>query len=265
MNHQAGLPVVGICADRTIVGPHPVHTAGEKYINAIVDGAGALAVVLPALGTRQPADAVFAAVHGLLFTGSYSNVEPDRYGGPASAPGTLHDAARDATTLPLIRAAIEVGVPVLAICRGLQELNVAYGGTLHQQVHAVCGFADHREDKGDPLDIQYGPAHAVRLAPGGVLQRLAGGAVDAEVNSLHGQGIDQLGYGLAMEAQASDGLIEAVGMPGAPAFVLGVQWHPEWQFASNPLSREIFAAFGAACRARMRTTAGQAVCNTARA
>lgn len=258
-------PVVGVSADRTIVGPHPVHTAGEKYLTALVDGAGALAVVLPALGSRQHHEDILALVDGLLFTGSYSNVAPERYGGAASEPGTPHDAARDATTLPLLRAAIDAGVPVLAICRGLQELNVAYGGTLHQQVHAAGGFADHREDKIDPLDVQYGPAHIVRFASGGLLQRLAHGAVEAEVNSLHGQGIARLGAGLSIEAQAPDGLIEAVGMPAAHAFVLGVQWHPEWQFANHPLSREIFAAFGAACRARMRTAAKRGVSDTPRA
>jgi putative glutamine amidotransferase len=265
MTDRTGRPIVGICADRTVVGPHPVHKVGEKYLTAIVDGAQALAVMLPALGERQPVDDVLALVDGLLLTGSYSNVEPDRYGGAASAPGTLHDPARDATALPLLRAALDAGVPVLAICRGLQELNVALGGTLHQQVHGVAGYADHREDPDEPLDAQYGPAHPIRLTPGSLLQRIAGGALEARVNSLHGQGIARLGDGLAIDAQAPDGLIEAVSMPGARGFVLGVQWHPEWQFADNPLSREIFAAFGAACRARMRPTAAPAVDTTARA
>ena len=152
---------------------------------ALIDGAGALAFVLPALGARQPADAIVAAVDGLLFTGSYSNVEPHHYGGAASAPDTLHDPARDATALPLIRAAIDAGVPVLAICRGMQELNVAYGGTLHQRLHATTGFDDHRERPADPLERQYGPAHVVQFAPGGLLQRVARGAHEATVNSLH--------------------------------------------------------------------------------
>ncbi|WP_455726825.1 gamma-glutamyl-gamma-aminobutyrate hydrolase family protein, partial [Burkholderia stabilis] len=130
-------PIVAVTADRILRGAHPNHTAGEKYLTALVDGAGALAFVLPALGARQPADTIVAAVDGLLLTGSYSNVEPHHYGGAASAPETLHDPARDATALPLIRAAIDAGVPVLAICRGMQELNVAYGGTLHQRLHAT--------------------------------------------------------------------------------------------------------------------------------
>lgn len=244
-------PVVAVTADRTMRGAHPSHVAGEKYLAALVDGAGVLALVLPALGVRQPVDALVAAIDGLLFTGSYSNVEPHRYGGPASAPGTLHDPARDATALPLMRAAIDAGVPVLAICRGMQEMNVVYGGTLHQRLHATTGFADHRERSSDPLESQYGPAHVVHFATDGVLQRIARGAHEATVNSLHDQGIARLGAGLAVEATAPDGLIEAVSVRGARAFALGVQWHPEWRFAEQPLSRDIFAAFGAACRARM--------------
>ncbi|MGU7775040.1 gamma-glutamyl-gamma-aminobutyrate hydrolase family protein [Burkholderia sp. MR1-5-21] len=244
-------PVVAVTADRTMSGAHPSHAAGEKYLAALVDGAGVLALVLPALGVRQPIDALVAAVDGLLFTGSYSNVEPHRYGGAASAPGTLHDPARDATALPLMRAAIDAGVPVLAICRGMQEMNVVYGGTLHQRLHATEGFADHRERPSDPLESQYGPAHVVRFAANGVLQRIARGAQEATVNSLHDQGIARLGAGLIVEASAPDGLIEAISVRGARAFALGVQWHPEWRYAEQPLSRDIFAAFGAACRARM--------------
>jgi putative glutamine amidotransferase len=244
-------PVVGVTADRNMIGPHASHVAGEKYILAAAEGAGALALVVPALGEHQAAADLLDTVDGLLFTGSYSNVEPHRYGGAPSEPGTLHDAHRDATTLPLMRAAIEAGVPVLAICRGFQEMNVVYGGTLHQKVHAVEGFDDHRENKADSLDDQYGPAHAIALIEGGMLQRLAGGAHDARVNSLHGQGIDRLGAGLMAEAQAPDGLVEAVSVANARTFALGVQWHPEWKYAQDALSTAIFHAFGEACRARM--------------
>ncbi|WJF92073.1 gamma-glutamyl-gamma-aminobutyrate hydrolase family protein [Paraburkholderia bonniea] len=249
-------PLVGVSADRIITGLHPTHAAGEKYLTAVVDGAQALALVVPALGERQAATALLAALDGLLFTGSYSNVEPQRYGGHASAPGTLHDAARDATTLPLMQAALHAGVPVLAICRGFQEMNVVFGGTLHQQVHDVPGLADHRENKNDSLDLQYGPAHDLRLTPGGLLASLAG-STRARVNSLHGQGIAQLGAGLVAEALAPDGLIEAISVAAPNAFALGVQWHPEWQHGSDPLSTAIFRAFGAACRERMRLRASR--------
>jgi putative glutamine amidotransferase len=236
-----------------MLGAHPSHVAGEKYIAAIVDGSHALAMLLPAFGERQCIGDVLAAVDGLLFTGSYSNVEPHRYGGASSETSPLHDAARDATTLPLIRAAIAAGVPVLAICRGLQEMNVAFGGTLHPCVHAVSGLNDHRENKMDSLDVQYAASHSIALTRGGMLQRLAGGAHEVRVNSLHGQGIARLGTGLTVEAIAADGLIEAIGVIDAPAFALGVQWHPEWQYADNALSTKIFRAFGDACRQRIST------------
>ncbi|RKT22348.1 gamma-glutamyl-gamma-aminobutyrate hydrolase [Paraburkholderia sp. RAU2J] len=249
-------PLVGISADRTMLGAHPSHAVGEKYIAAIVDGSQALAMLLPALGERQSAEDVLPIVDGLLFTGSYSNVEPHRYGGHPSAPGTLHDAARDATTLPLMRAALAAGVPVLAICRGFQEMNVAFGGSLHQSVHAVAGLNDHRENKQDDLDVQYAASHSITLMRGGLLQRLVGNANEARVNSLHGQGIERLGVGLTAEAIAPDGLIEAVSVNDACAFALGVQWHPEWKYADDPLSTAIFRTFGDACRDRMRTRTG---------
>ena len=179
-----------------------------------------------------------------MLTGSPSNVEPFHYQGPDSAPGTDHDPARDATTLPLLRAAIAAGVPVLGICRGFQEMNVAFGGSLHQSVHAVAGLNDHRENKDDDLDVQYAPSHSITLTQGGVLQRLAGGTNEARVNSLHGQGIERLGTGLTVEAIAPDGLIEAVSVSAARAFALGVQWHPEWKHGSDALSTAIFRAFG---------------------
>jgi putative glutamine amidotransferase len=256
-------PLVGVTADRTMMGVHPSHTVGEKYIAAVVEGSQALAMLLPALGNRQATAEILEAVDGLLFTGSYSNVEPHHYGGRASAPGTLHDAARDSTTLPLLIAAIDAGVPVLAVCRGFQEMNVVFGGTLHQSVHAVAGFNDHRENKEDELDVQYAPSHSIALTRDGLLQRLAAGANEARVNSLHGQGVERLGNGLVAEATAPDGLIEAVSVKDARAFALGVQWHPEWKHASDALSTAIFRAFGDACRDRMRSRAGHGAASTA--
>ncbi|CAB3757005.1 gamma-glutamyl-gamma-aminobutyrate hydrolase family protein [Paraburkholderia humisilvae] len=252
-------PLIGVSADRTMIGAHPSHIAGEKYLVAVVDGAHALAVMLPALGYRQPAADIIATVDGLLFTGSYSNIEPHRYNGPPSAAGTLHDAARDATTLPLLRAAVDAAVPVLAICRGFQEMNVVFGGTLHQNVHTVQGRDDHRESKDDDLDTQYGPSHALHVVPGGLLARLASGAPTVHVNSLHAQGVERLGDGLTVEARAPDGLIEAVSVTHASTFALGVQWHPEWKFATDPLSRAIFRAFGDACHDRLRIRTGTGV------
>jgi len=232
-----------------MIGLHPFHAVGEKYIVAVRDGAGALPVLVPVLETPLEIDEIVDTVDGIMLTGSPSNVAPVLYGGPNPRPGVLQDARRDATTLPLIKTIVERGVPLLAVCRGFQELNVAYGGTLFQHVEEVPGRFDHREDKNQPLDVQYGPAHDVHLTPGGRLEMLAGTRT-IKVNSLHGQGIDKLGPGLAVEAVAPDGQIEAVRVRDAQSFAFGVQWHPEWRFSENEFSKALFAAFGAAMQAR---------------
>jgi len=225
------------------------HTVGDKYVEAVVVGAGGLPVLVPAIGERLDPDALLDRLDGLLVTGSPSNVDPSYYGGPQAREDNLADPARDATTLPLIRRAVARGVPLLAICRGLQELNVALGGTLHQHVHEVPGRFDHRSDKTKTYPERYGSAHPVTVTPGGRLQAVLGGAGQVEVNSLHGQGIDRLARGLAVEAVADDGTIEAVSVEGARGFALALQWHPEWGVIENPVSRRLFAAFGEAARA----------------
>lgn len=222
----------------------PVHQANDEYIIAIRDGAAALPLLIPSTDAPLNIAAVLDAVDGLLFTGSPSNVAPSHYGA-AARPGTELDERRDATVLPLLRAAIASATPLLAICRGFQELNVALGGSLHQHVHEIPGRLDHREPKDVPLDVEYGPAHAISITPNRLLAGLSGLA-EAKVNSLHHQGIDRLAPGLSVEATAPDGQIEAVSLDGAGAFLLGVQWHPEWQFARDPLSSAIFAGFGRA-------------------
>jgi putative glutamine amidotransferase len=246
-------PLIGIPADRRMVGAHAFHMVGEKYARAVLDAAGAAPLLIPSLAEELRFDELLERLDGLLFTGSPSNVEPHRYQGPPSAPGTLHDPARDATTLPLIRRAVDAGVPVFGICRGFQEMNVAFGGTLHQKLHEVPGHLDHRDDESQPLEVQYGPAHEVTLEPGGVLRSIAA-ADRIRVNSLHSQGIEHLGELLAVEARAPDGVIEAFRVREARHFALAVQWHPEWKVMSDPFSRALFAAFGqsAAERAQSR-------------
>jgi putative glutamine amidotransferase len=235
---------VGIVCDRRLFDGMAVHQANEEYIAAIRDGAGALPLLIPSTDTPLNSADLLAAFDGLLFTGAPSNVAPSHYGG-SLRPGTELDETRDATTLPLLRAAILAGKPLLAICRGFQELNVALGGSLHQHIHEIPGRLDHREPPDVSRDVEYGPAHPVAIVPDGLLARLSG-VTDAMVNSLHHQGVDRLAPGLKAEAQAPDGQIEAVSLPGAKAFLLGVQWHPEWAFAENPLSLAIFRGFGAA-------------------
>lgn len=233
-----------------MIGPHPFHAVGEKYIAAVVQAADCLPLLIPVLETPLDVQQILTHVDGIFFPGSPSNVEPVRYSGSPSIEGTLHDPYRDATTLSLIPRAVGEGIPVFGVCRGFQEMNVAMGGTLHQRVHEVAGFADHREDKEQPLDAQYAPAHEVTLEPGGMLLRLAGHD-RIQVNSLHGQGVDRLAPDLAIEARAPDGLVEAFRVQSAPAFALAVQWHPEWQVLKNPFSQALFAEFGRAARARM--------------
>jgi putative glutamine amidotransferase len=231
--------LVGIICDfETRDGMHS-HRAGDEYVAAI-RSVGALPLLIPA--AQLEAAALLERLDGLLFTGAPSNVAPGHYAGEAPRPGTLLDEARDATSLPLLNSAIGKGIPILCICRGFQELNVALGGTLQSHVHEKPGALDHREDESLALEAQYAPAHAVTVAPDGILAALLG-AKEVKVNSLHSQGIARLAPSLFAEARAPDGLIEAVSLPGAKGFVLGVQWHPEWAPTQDPVSRAIFTAF----------------------
>jgi putative glutamine amidotransferase len=248
------LPIIGIPCCLRSINERPFHTVSERYPHAVIDAAGCLPVLIPSIGPKVDCSALLDRLDGLLLTGSPSNVEPNHYGGPPSQEGTLHDPDRDATTLPLIREAVRRDLPILAICRGIQELNVALGGTLYQRIFEMPGRFNHRRRKGPmTLDERYGPAHGVALTPTGFLTRLAG-AAEIMVNSLHGQGIDRPAPDLFVEAVAPDGQIEAVSLPGA-RFVVGVQWHPEYKPLENPFSRALFAAFAQACHA---TVAGSA-------
>jgi len=247
---MARLPIVGFPCDRRSLGKHPYHLVGEKYLTAVREGSQALPLLIPVLEPPLDVPALLDSIDGLLFTGSPSNVAPKHYGGPAPREGVLQDEHRDATALPLLKGAIERGMPVLCICRGFQELNVALGGTLHQHVQEVPGRNDHRSRDGDPLDVQYGPAHPVQVQEGGLLAKMTPDKTFS-VNSLHSQGIDQMASGLRAEAVSPDGQIEAVSSPSAKGFLLGVQWHPEWAWARNAVSRAIYGAFGEALRKRV--------------
>lgn len=235
-------PIVGIVCNRWQSSDGISQRVGEPFVSAVRDGVGALPLLVPALDPPLSALDVLETVDGLLFTGAESNVFPERYGATPARENILFDEARDATTLPLLGAAIAAGKPVLCICRGFQELNVALGGTLFQEVHKVPGRFDHRERPDAELDIQFGPAHKVTISEGGILSRIVNRR-HFVVNSLHGQGVNVLSPVLFAEAHAPDGQIEAASMPSAKSFVLGLQWHPEWRWADNALSRAIFAAF----------------------
>lgn len=240
-------PIIGVPACRRILDPHPFHIVGEKYLQAVIDGADALPLVIPVMAEHLDIEELLAQVDGVLLTGSPSNIEPHHYAGDPSETGTLHDPHRDAATLPLTKRALDAGIPLLAVCRGFQEVTVALGGTLHQKVHEVPGYHMHKENPDDPLDVQYAPSHELNLVEGGELHKLAG-ATSVMVNSLHSQGVAKLPDGVTVEAIADDGLIEGFSVDNAPGFALAVQWHPEWQVMKNEFSMAIFRAFGNACR-----------------
>ncbi|MDB6061589.1 MAG: puuD [Verrucomicrobiaceae bacterium] len=244
---QSYKPLIGVTAERKFAHDYYWHQVEEHYLTATVDAIGGVPVIIPALANRLDIPALLHHLDGLLLTGGASNIEPHFYGRASEQDDCGRDPERDATTLALIPAAIAMGLPVFGICRGLQEMNVALGGTLHQRVHVVPGKNDHREDESQPVEQQYAPVHAVALQPGGVLVGLAA-AREVMVNSVHGQGIDQLAPGLRIEALAPDGLIEAISVPSAASFACAVQWHPEWYRQDTPFWRELLAAFGADCR-----------------
>jgi putative glutamine amidotransferase len=204
-------------------------------------------MILPSLGELLDLETMLALCDGIMLTGSASNVHPSYYSEDVLDPSLPQDPARDQTTLPLIRAAVRRGIPIIAICRGFQEMNVALGGSLHQAVQNVPGHFDHRENPELGMDEQYGDAHRVRLIEGGKLHGILK-APEIPVNSLHGQGVNELAPGLTVEAVAEDGLVEAFSVSTAPGFTLAVQWHPEWRIVQNPYSMKMFGAFGNACR-----------------
>jgi putative glutamine amidotransferase len=239
--------LVGVPACAKKFEERTLYTMNPRVADVLLNGVGALPISIPPVGEAQIG--VLDRIDGLLIPGSPSNVHPSHYGKIESLTPDRHDHARDSTTLPLIRAAVARGMPVLAICRGLQELNVALGGTLLQNVHDIEGRHDHRGNGNGSIEAAYSPKHMVTVS--GTLARIIG-ANEMMVNSLHGQAIDRPADLLVVDAIAEDGTVEAVSAPAAPGFVLGLQWHPEWKYAENPASMAIFRAFSEACRAHQR-------------
>lgn len=254
------MPLIGVPACSTASDSGSTFfKVGEKYVASVMSGAGGIPLVIPALGHVDQFETMLAGLDGILLTGSPSNVEPFHYEGTPARDGVERDPRRDATTLPLIRLALERGVPIFAICRGHQELNVALGGSLFQHVQELPGRIDHRSDKTKVYNDQYDVAHSIDIVPGGMLEKLNGGALRADVNSLHEQAVDRLGSGLVVEAYAPDGTIEAMSLPTARAFTLSVQWHPEHPRSIIwPLSQAMFKAFGDAARARAQARLAKA-------
>ncbi|MCA3425226.1 MAG: gamma-glutamyl-gamma-aminobutyrate hydrolase family protein [Roseomonas sp.] len=243
-------PLIGIscCIKPFGIFGTPNHAASDSYVRVVRGPVGGTPVLLPAAG-QDAAEDYLSHINGLILTGSRSNVWPGHYDGPPHAEGTPEDQDRDATTLPLIRAAIAAGIPLLAICRGMQELNVALGGSLDQRVQDLPGRMDHStpSDQKIPL-VRTGKAHLVRIDGAGALAATltaaSRGTAQLAVNSLHNQAVQRLAPRLVAEGWAPDGTIEAVRVEGARGFAIGVQWHPEYDWERDADSRAIFEAFG---------------------
>lgn len=228
---------------------HDYQVMTSKYIRPLLEHAGCVPLLVPTCFGLEDLAQYLSMVDGVYLTGAGTNVDPLLYGQPNLTPDKELDQGRDRFDQALIRGALEMGLPFFGICRGLQELNVALGGDLHQKLYDIPGLLDHREDYSASVPQQYAQAHGVRLLPGTWFADLIR-QDEVQVNSLHGQGIRTLGRGLQPLAHAPDGLIEAIHLPDRKQFTLAVQWHPEWEAAQNPFSVRIFQAFGQACRAR---------------
>ena len=248
-------PLVAVSTDVKHVDNYDWHATPKQYLEAAISGAGVFPVLVPSFGDRLDLDRLLASVDGVMMTGSRSNVHPSHYGGDAGEANGPYDEQRDSTTLPLIRKAIEQGVPLLAICRGIQELNVALGGTLATEIQERPNSLDHRAPVSEDQDVRFGIRQTVSIKPGTCLAGVFG-AGEIMVNSVHRQAIDVPGSRLAVEAVAPDGTIEAVSVRDASAFAVGVQWHPEYWALSDSNSAKIFRAFGDAVRAHALARAG---------
>jgi putative glutamine amidotransferase len=240
-------PLIGIscCVKPFGIFGTPNHAASDSYIRVVLGPVGGIPVLLPAAGEALVPE-ILPRLDGLILTGSRSNVCPEHYEGPPHAEGT---PARDATTLPLIRAGIAAGIPLLAICRGFQELNVALGGSLDQRIQDLPDRFDHSTPSDQKFSkVRTAKAHNIRLLPGSFLADLAGGTI-IPVNSLHNQGIARLAPRLIAEGWAPDGTVEAVRVKDAPGFAYGIQWHPEYDWEADAVSRSLFERFGSATAA----------------
>jgi putative glutamine amidotransferase len=251
-------PVVGVIGSLHLMeGKFPAQRVGERNLRAVAEAAGALPLVFAGSPEITDIGALLDTVDGILLTGARANVHPSLFGHDAHPSSEPYDHARDAMALALVEACVERGVPLFGICRGFQEINVAYGGSLHPEIRELPGRINHRAPRlpnGEfhpDVQVVFADRHDVRLTPGGVFAKLLG--TDCiRVNSLHGQGILEPGKRIVVEGVADDGTIEAIRVAEAPGFALGVQWHAEYDAQHNPVNRKLFAAFGEALAERQR-------------
>ena len=243
-------PVVGIIGNAYLIyDEYPAQAAGVMNVEAVAEVSGCLPLIVPSLPGAVSVEDAMAACQGFVFTGGRPNVHPSEYGEAETEAHGAFDRDRDGLALPLMRAAVAQGVPVLAICRGFQELNVAMGGSLYPEIRDLPGRDNHRMPPDGTLEEKFALRHEVRFSEGGVFARMMG-AERVMTNTLHGQGIKEPGARIMVDGWAPDGTPEAIFVEGAPGFALGVQWHPEYRAGEDPVSRPLFEAFGAAVRAR---------------
>ncbi len=254
-------PVVGILGNSYLINDeYPAHAAGRMVSEAVAGVAGAVPIIVPSDPTLVDLDALLASFSGFVLPGGRANVHPEEYGERETGAHGTFDRGRDGLVLPLVRACVERGQPILAICRGFQEMNVAFGGTLHPEIRELPGRMNHRMPPDGTMDEKFELRHDVTFSADGPFHRLMGAEV-VRTNTLHGQGIVEPGQRIVIDGRADDGTPEAIYVDGAPGFALGVQWHPEYNAAEDPVSRPLFEAFGEAARnwatgkrpARLRT------------
>ncbi len=242
-------PVVGIIGNSYLMNDnYPTHAGGTMNSDAVANVSGCLPLLIPADPRYVSVEELLDACDGFLLTGGRPNVHPEEYGEPPTEAHGDFDRARDAITLPLVRACVERGQPFFGICRGFQEVNVAMGGTLYPEIRDLPGRQNHRMPPDGTLEEKFALRHVVTLNDGGVFHRLFG-AREVMTNTLHGQGIKAVGQNVVIDGHAPDGTPEAIYVKDAPGFTLSVQWHPEWDAANDPVSRPLFEAFGAAVKA----------------
>lgn len=242
-------PVVGVIGSHFLINEdYEVFFGGKFNCAAVADVSGAVPFIVPSDPEIVDVESLMAACDGFVFTGARANVHPSHYGHEETEAHGAFDHRRDAVALPLLRKAIEAGQPCLAICRGFQEMAVAFGSTLHPEIRDLPGRMNHRMPPEGTLEEKFALRHLVRLTEGGVFHRLFG-TCEVMTNTLHGQGIRTAGQRIVIEGRAPDGTAEAIHIRDAPGFTLSVQWHPEWDAANDPVSRPLFSAFGDAVRA----------------